>query len=150
MASRDIAGEAAELMRRPGAAALATSLDGAPYVSLVVTAPDADGSPLLLISSLAQHTRNIAIDRRISILFDGTAGIEDRLAGARLTVLGSAAPCDDPQAIARYVDCHPAAAQTGEFSDFRLYRVNVDRGYFIAGFGAIQWIEAERLLSRSE
>ncbi len=134
-------------MRRPGGVALGTSLEGVPYVSLVLAAPDLDGSPLLLLSDLAQHSRNIAGDPRVSLLFDDTAGLDQRLIGARLTVVGEAARCDDAQALARYVGVHPSAAQYAGFGDFRLYRVQVARGHFIAGFGRIEWISAEELLA---
>ena len=138
---------AALLMRRPGSAALGTSLEGAPYVSLVLTAPDSDGSPLLLLSDLAQHARNIAADPRVSLLFDDTTGSADPLTGARLTVVGMAARCDEPDALSRYVACHPSAERYAGFGDFSLYRVRVERGHFIAGFGRIEWIGADRLLS---
>src|SRR5271165_2999108 len=61
------------LLRGRDRAALATSLRGAPYASLVLFVADLDASPLLLLSDLAQHSRNIAVDPRISLLFDGTA-----------------------------------------------------------------------------
>ena len=49
------------LLSRGGSAALATLEDtGGPFASYVITAPAADGSPLLLLSRLAVHTRNIA------------------------------------------------------------------------------------------
>ena len=139
---------AALLMRRSGGAALGTSLDGAPYVSLVLTAPDLDGSPLMLLSDLAQHAKNIARDPRVSLLLDDTAGLDQRLTGARLTLLGTAVRCDDAKALARYVEAHPSAAQYAGFSDFHLYRMVVERGHFIAGFGRIEWIAAEDLLAR--
>jgi len=125
---------------------MGTSLEGAPYVSLVLTCPDADGSPLLLLSDLAQHSRNIAADPCVSLLFDDTAGSADPLTGARLTVMGTAALCDDAAARALYVARHPSAERYAGFADFRLYRVTVERGHFIAGFGRIEWIGAEALM----
>jgi putative heme iron utilization protein len=133
------------LMRRQGRAALGTSLDGAPYVSLVLVAFDIDASPLLMLSDLAQHTRNIRADGRVSLLFDDTGGLADALTGARLTALGRAAPCGDARALARYVARHPSAARYAGFGDFRLYRVTVERGHLVAGFGRIAWQEAEAL-----
>ncbi len=78
------------LLRRGGRAALATSLRGAPFASLVVYAVDHDASPLLLLSDLARHSRNIAFDPRVSLLIDGTAELPDPLSGPRLTLLGRA------------------------------------------------------------
>jgi putative heme iron utilization protein len=49
------------LLRRSRQGALATLMAGSgdPYCSLVNVASHADGSPILLISRLALHTRNI-------------------------------------------------------------------------------------------
>jgi putative heme iron utilization protein len=134
------------LMRAQATAALGTLMEGAPYVSLVLVAFDADGAPLLLLSRLAQHTRNLLADPRVSLLFDGTAGLEEPLTGPRLTVLGQAAPCADAGAIDRYLARHPSAAAYAGFSDFQLYRVTIARGHCVAGFGKIGWVEAEALL----
>lgn len=134
------------LMRAQATAALGTLMDGAPYVSLVLVAFDADGSPLLLLSRLAQHTKNLLADPRVSLLFDGTAGLEEPLTGPRLTVLGSAAPCPDPESFAFYLARHPSAETYAGFSDFGLYRVTIARGHCVAGFGQIRWIEAPALL----
>jgi len=135
-------------MRGRTTAALGTSLDGSPYVSLVLVAFDIDGAPLLLLSDLAQHTRNITADARVSLLFDGAGEYADPLTGPRLTVLGVAALSDDPATRRRYVGAHPSAAMYAGFKDFNLYRVSLARGHFVAGFGKIAWIEADRLLGR--
>src|SRR5207248_9962066 len=86
--------EARRLIRTRGHAALATSLAGRPYVSLVAAACDMNGSPLLLLSDLAQHTKNLLADPRVSLLVEDTAGLPDPLAGPRLTLLGTAQRCD--------------------------------------------------------
>ena len=70
--SRTPANLARGLARSGIRAALATSLGGAPYASLVLLAVDLDASPLLLLSGLAQHSRNIAFDPRVSLLLDET------------------------------------------------------------------------------
>ena len=87
--------EARRLLRRAQHAALATNFDGRPYVSLVAVACDSDASPLLLLSDLAQHTKNLLADPLVSLLFEGTEGYADPLAGPRLTLLGRAGRCDD-------------------------------------------------------
>lgn len=133
-------------MRALDRAALATALDGWPYVSLVLVAAAHDGSPLLLLSDLAEHTKNLKREPRASLLFDGTAGLDDPLTGARVTVLGKLAPCDDPQLLARFTARHPAAALYAGFKDFRLYRFAVARAHLVAGFGRIVWIEAASLV----
>ena len=136
---------ARRLIRACDRAALGTSLDGRPYVSLVMAACDIDASPLLLLSDLAQHTKNLAADRRVSLLFDGTAEYPDPLTGPRLTMLGRAERCDDPRAAARFAARHPSSAGYAGFADFHLYRVAIERGHLVAGFGRISWVERDEL-----
>jgi hypothetical protein len=119
---------------------------GAPYASLVLIAADLDASPLLLLSDLAQHSRNIAFDPRISLLIDGTAGYRDPLTGPRLTVIGQARAVADSRRLARFTAHHTTSAVYSGFADFRLYRVAVERGHLVAGFGRIHWIESRDLL----
>lgn len=140
------------LIRATGRATLATALDsgpeggGWPYASLVMAACDHDASPLLLISDLAVHTRNVAADSRASLLFDGTAGLDNPLTGARVTVLGTLVRCDHAGLRARFLARHPDAAEYAAFGDFGLYRMAVERAHLVAGFGVIHWIAAASLL----
>ncbi len=146
----DRGGAARRLVRGRDHAALATSLAGRPYVSLVASACDFDASPLLLLSDLAQHTRNLVADPLVSLLFVDTGAHPDRLAGPRLTLLGRAERCDDAHAAARFAARHPASAAYARFADFHLYRIIVERGHLVAGFGRIAWIEAEHLRFAAE
>jgi putative heme iron utilization protein len=136
---------ARRLIRSRSHAALATSLAGRPYVSLVACACDSDASPLLLLSDLAQHTKNLLADPLVSLLFEHTACRPDPLAGPRLSLLGHAERCEDPRAAARFAARHPASAAYASFADFHLYRVVIERGHLVAGFGRIAWIAAEHL-----
>ncbi len=139
-----------DLMRQTGQVALATTLardDGNwPYASLVLVALDHDASPLLLLSDLAEHTRNTLADPRVALLFDGTAGWRDPLAGPRASVLGRVEPASSPRLLERFTTRHPGARAYAGFADFKLYRVAVDRAHLVAGFGQIHWIEAKDLL----
>lgn len=140
---------ARRILRAADRAALATGLctdAGWPYPSLVLTALDYDGTPLLLISQLADHTRNIQADSRVGLLFDGTAGMAQPLAGARVSVLGRAVPSTEPRHRERYLARHPDAAQYAGFGDFAIYRVTVERAHLVAGFGRIRWIDGADLL----
>lgn len=131
------------LVRAADRAALASALvgDGWPFGSLVMTACAHDGSPLLLISDLAEHTKNIAADPRVSLLVDGTAGLDDPLTGPRVTLLGRLVRDDAPQPLARFRARHPGAGLYAGFADFHLYRLEVARAHLVAGFGEIRWIE---------
>lgn len=145
----EIGKEARRLIRTRGHAALATSLDGRPYASLVAVACDLDASPLLLLSDLAQHTRNLLAEPRVSLLFEDAAGCADPLAGPRLTLLGRAERGDAApghhRLAARFAARHPASAQYAGFGDFHLYRIAIERGHLVAGFGRIAWVEADAL-----
>ncbi|MDF1719616.1 MAG: DUF2470 domain-containing protein [Minwuia sp.] len=139
---------ARDLIRRLPTATLSTrTADGGwPYGSLVLVATDTDGSPILLISTLAQHTRNLMADARASLLFDGTVGLDKRLTGARITVLGEARACDEPSVRARFLARHGSAAGYADFGDFSFWRLTSQRAHLVAGFGRITWVEQDELL----
>lgn len=136
-------------MRTADRATLATGLhdgDHWPYPSLVLVGLDHDGSPLLLISRLAEHTRNLTADPRVGLLFDGTMGLDEPLTGARVSVLGRAVVSDLPRHRQRYLARHPSAEFYAGFADFAVWRVVVERAHLVAGFGRIHWIPAGELL----
>ena len=115
-------------------------------MSLVNVATDQDGAPLLLLSDLADHTRNLAADQRASLLLDDTGAREDPLAGERLTVQGRLARTGEPEHRRRYLARHPVAAMYADFRDFNFYRLAVERAHLVAGFGRIHWLDAAALL----
>src|SRR5947199_1262914 len=90
-ASFDAASLARSLLRRSRQGALATLMAGSgdPYCSLVNVATHPDGSPILLISRLALHTRNILDDSRVSLMLDERAE-GDPLEGSRIMLMGRA------------------------------------------------------------
>jgi putative heme iron utilization protein len=138
------------LLRGTDRAALATLLASpqgpAPYASLALIAVDHDLSPILLISGLAVHTQAIQADARVSLLLDGTAGLDHALTGARLSVMGRAAISQEPRLRERYIARHPEAAMYADFKDFNFYRVAVERAHLVSGFGKIDWIDAADLM----
>src|SRR5437762_13484126 len=142
---QELGAAARRLIRSRDRAALGTSLGGRPFVSLVAAACDSDASPLLLLSDLAQHTKNLVAEPSVSLLFEEVAGQADPLAGPRLALRGRAERCDDPRAAARFAARHPASAAYAGFADFHLYRVSIERGHLVAGFGRIAWTEAAEL-----
>jgi putative heme iron utilization protein len=127
------------LIRTVRQAALATrdaGRDGWPFASLVQTACDHAARPLLLLSDLAVHARNIAADERVSLLY-AKAGA-DPVAGARATVIGRARRSADDRLRARYLARHHNARDFAAFADFHLYRIDVEAVHFIGGFGQIE------------
>lgn len=127
------------LVRRALKASLATleASTGHPYASLVTIATDVDGTPLLLISTLALHTKNLAADARASLLFDGTDATGDPLAGGRVTLMGQVAKTRRPAARQRFLARQPLASGYADFPDFAFYELVPERAHFIGGFGRI-------------
>src|SRR5215204_978120 len=133
-------------MREARSGALATLMpaSGDPYCSLVNIASAADGSPLLLISRLAVHTKNILADPRVSLMLDERkAG--DPLEGARVMLMGTAEPTDDPAARRRYLARQPEAEMFAGFKDFAFYRIGLKSAHLVAGFGRIVGCDPEGL-----
>jgi putative heme iron utilization protein len=121
-------------------AAAGSPAAGAPHASLVQVASMPDASPILLVSRLAEHTRNIEADPRVSLLLDGTAGLGERLTGARLSLHGVARRCDDALARRRFLARHPGAALYAGFADFSFHVVEIGPAHLVAGFGRIHWV----------
>jgi len=148
-ASSDPAKRCRQLLRRSTLATLATAerdRGGWPYASLAQVAVAHDLTPLLLLSDLADHTKNFAEDDRVSLLFDDARALENPLTGARVTVQGRVRRLGDSAADdrlrARYLARHPAAADYAAFGDFNFYRVAPERLHLVAGFGRIHWLAA--------
>ena len=96
-----------------------------PFASVMPYAPDAEGQPLLLISTMAMHTQN--------------------LAAGRVTLMGEARVlpgADTAAARAAYLERHPNAAYWADFGDFGFWRLEVMDVYFVGGFAAMGWVEA--------
>jgi len=149
MTHDDLSRAVRDLVRGLDRATLATALPPPagpwPYASLVLVAADHDLSPILSLSELAEHTRAIAGESRVSLLFDGTAGLDQPLTGARATLVGRAARTADPRLARRFLARHPDAEIYAGFKDFSFYRVAVERAHLVAGFGKIRWLAAAEL-----
>jgi putative heme iron utilization protein len=128
-------------------ATLAATADGWPYASLVACAVGHDGTPALLLSELADHTRNLRADPRASLLLDNTAGLANRMAGERLTLMGRLAPVEDAVLRRRYLARHPGAAHYADFADFALWAMTVERAHLVGGFANAHWLEAAAVLA---
>lgn len=155
-AGEDFSRTVRDLVRGRDRAALGTVLPapgagtpGWPYVSLVLVAIDHDLSPILLLSDLAEHSRAIAADSRVSLLFDGTAGLVQPLTGTRVSLLGRIAESHDDRLKRRFLARHPDAALYAGFKDFHFYKVTPERVHLVAGFGKIRWMETAELLAVS-
>ena len=144
-----IAPLARELLRSRRSGALATALateGGWPYASLVTIACDTDGSPILLLSRLSDHTRNLERDARASLLVENASRRANPQTGPRLTALGRVTPDAEPRLRRRFLARHPGAALYADFADFRVFRMTVERFHWIGGFGRARWLDASGVL----
>lgn len=141
---------ARRLLRSVDAGVLATiSLDvaGYPFGSVTPFVMDHGGRPLIYVSTIAQHTRNMDADARVSLtVLDAGAAGENRQALGRATVIADARPLPQEQldaGLERYFALFPEAREYAGTHGFHLYALEPVRVRFIGGFGKIYWVEPE-------
>ncbi len=138
------------LVRRSRSATLASALTGSrqgwPYASLVTVACATDASPILLLSTLADHTRNLAEDARASLLFEEATSLPNPQTGPRVSVTGRLSPTTGPEDAERFLARHPEAERYAGFADFSFYRMQVERAHYVGGFASATWLGAKKFL----
>jgi putative heme iron utilization protein len=122
------------LLRAARSGCLATSADGQPFASLVTPACMPDGSLLLLLSRLSEHTRHLLADPRCSVMVSGAAESANPQTTPRVTVTGIAEVLDDAALKARFLAVHPYAALYADFGDFATWRIVPAAGMLVGGF----------------
>jgi len=123
---------------------------GYPFGSIAPYTLNHNGEPIILISSIAQHTRNIKENNKVSLtVFDPHA--DDPQAASRLTWIGDAESIEpsDIESRDRYLRYFPSAESYFQTHDFSFYRVALRRARFIGGFGEIYWIEPDAMLIKN-
>lgn len=144
--------EARNLLRRARTGTLGTlnREDGIPYASLVNVATDVRGWPLILVSTLAWHTRNLLADPRASIMVAELPETGDALTGPRVTLLGRFSKVEDEGLKRRYLARHPAASLYSGFGDFAFWRLEPEKAHAVAGFGRIETIGADEMFPSAD
>jgi heme iron utilization protein len=142
---------AKSLLRRSRQGALATLMAGTgdPYCSLVNVASAPEGAPILLISRLALHTKNLLADPRVSLMLDERAS-GDPLEGARIMLAGQAEEMEGGAREVlrrRYLNAHPSAETFVDFKDFSFFRIRPAGAHLVAGFGRIVDLKPEQFLT---
>lgn len=139
------------LLRSEPVAVLATTsarTPGHPFASLVPFAVAESGEPLLLLSALAQHTRNLDADPRACLLVhDAAAAAKDPRTAARAALVGRVRrvrPDEEPGARARYLERHPSARGLLGL-DFALRLLEVEEVQIVGGFAAAGWFSGAEL-----
>ncbi|AIY48906.2 hypothetical protein G155_29150 [Mycobacterium sp. VKM Ac-1817D] len=111
--------------------------DGDPWASFITYGLLA-GQPVLCVSNMAEHCRNLAGDPRASISIVAPDAGSDPLASSRITLAGVAErPVGDELAAARqaHLDGVASARYYIDFSDFSLWVLRVQRVRWVGGYG---------------
>jgi putative heme iron utilization protein len=128
---------------------LSKKFNGHPFGSIVPYLVDHDGSLLILISFLAEHTRNIQFDPRVSLVTHSQDSPDIQSQG-RITLVGEAQPVADRVQIGkRYLRYFPESQNLLTMDDFSFYRIVPHTLRFIGGFGKIHWVSAGSYLMPS-
>lgn len=137
--------EARDLLLSEYQAVLSThSVDvkGYPFGSIVPYCLNQQGEPIILISDIAQHTKNIVVNSKVSLTVAERDADDSQTAG-RVTYIGNAIKLDedDTDSIERYYSFFPQSRDYHKIHDFNFYTIQAVRIRFIGGFGQIYWIE---------
>jgi heme iron utilization protein len=134
---RDAMEQAKAMIGAGGTAALSVlDIDGGtPFTTLVNVAADAALRPLLLISSLAHHSKCLAKDPRASLMLHAPLVAEDPMLTFRVTLLGPFEEVAAGDAEAAFLARHPYAELYAGFGDFSYWRMAPEHAHIIAGFG---------------
>jgi putative heme iron utilization protein len=116
---------------------------GYPFGSVTPFVLNHQGMPVILISSLAEHTKNIMQNAHVSLLVFNDD--HDLQASARLTLLATAEQTDKNNTLirARYLRYMPQAESYFDTHDFTFYTLHITNGRYIAGFGKMGWIQGD-------
>jgi heme iron utilization protein len=131
---------------------ISVDVPGYPFGSVTPYCVDRDSQPIIYISTIAQHTRNILANPKVSLtVVETNSESDDVQARGRLTLLADARPVDrkDSDVRDRYLRYFPSAVQYDETHDFGFYRLELVRARFIGGFGQIFWLTRDELCMRN-
>ncbi len=135
------------LLRAARSGTLATiGAEGTPFASLVTPALGPDGTALMLLSSLAAHTRHLQANPHCALMVMGDANGPNPQTAPRVTLTGRALPAPDPSLRAFWLTHHPYAAGYADFTDFRLWRLLPGAAHMVGGFARAATLSAAELL----
>ena len=138
-----------------------------PYVTFVMTAFDYDGGPLVLLSDLSEHTKNIDDNDIVSILFyeeqkntsdfpifknkdfnEINDSYEDPMSRPRLTVIGKLKKTFQIEHKKRFIKRHPVSNLYANFKDMNIYKLDVMNAHLTGGFAKVQWFSKDEMLNK--
>jgi len=121
-------------------------LNGYPFGSVTPFCLDDNFNPIILVSEIAQHTKNMIKDNKVSLTITESGEEEEKQSLGRYTCLADAfkieKTSDEYDVISEtYLRHYPQAKHYFEAHNFNFFRLNFVKGRFIKGFGKIHWIE---------
>jgi hypothetical protein len=128
---------------------ISLDMPGYPFGSVTPYSADDHCRPIIYISHIAQHTKNIIADSRVSLtVVDSHASSDDVQAQGRVTCIADARPVgeDETRIRERYFRYLPSARQYEGTHDFAFFRLDLVRVRFIGGFGQIFWVEPDEFM----
>jgi putative heme iron utilization protein len=131
---------------------ISVDVPGYPFGSVAPYCVDQDCQPIVYISTIAQHTRNVIANSKVSLtVVEGNSESDDVQARGRLTLLADARPVDpaETEVRNRYFRYFPSAISYDDTHDFSFFRLMLVRARFIGGFGQIYWLAPEDLRLRN-
>lgn len=123
---------------------LSKRLEGFPFGSVSPFILDPIASPIILISDIAEHSKNLHADARCSLILQPFA--TDMQSTGRVTLIGLAEKlsADDKAALGpAYLEQFPQAAEYFSMHDFHFWRIRPLKVRWIGGFGRIHWIDGD-------
>ncbi len=139
-----------------------------PYATFVMVAFDYDCSPLILLSNLSEHTKNINKNNIVSIMFceeqqfldyfpkfkkevkpNKFLSYEDPMSRPRVTVIGEIQKGDANYQKKRFISRHPESKLYASFSDMNIYKLNIKSAHLTGGFANVKWFDNEELKTKT-
>ena len=153
MSLMNLATEAKQFLRSTRSGVLSSfsaKFDGYPFGSVMPFVLDHNCQPIVFISSIAEHTKNIIANPKVSLMVfqsDNLKSAEDLHANGRLTLIGEATRLEknDADLMARYCRYFPESTAYLAMHDFQFYRININQARYIAGFGKMGWLAGKEL-----
>lgn len=131
-----------------------------PYCTFVMVAFDYDCSPIILLSDLSEHTKNINKNKTVSIMFceeqplsdyfpkfqkkiklNSVISYEDPMSRPRVTVIGDLEKTNHENQRRRFISRHPESKLYSSFADMNVYKLNIKSAHLTGGFAKVKWFE---------
>ena len=133
------------------------------YSTFTLAAFDYDLSPILLLSDLSEHTKNVQEKNSVSLMlceerklykffpkFDNKfSSYEDPMSRPRVTLIGKLKKTKDLNHRKRFISRHPASNLYANFKDMNFYKMDIKSAHLIGGFAHVKWFTSEDILCKN-